>query len=181
MENKSDEVQRVNEETNNKVQEVSSEEEEVNRRKKIEISLRLFVWQHFSKIPRGQKAKCRYCGKTYAAQTNSRTTSLKNHLNECRVCKKLKVANGVKQHTLIHKNGKGNGGGTVKVMHVGFNREDCRMTFVKMTVKDKLPFRFVEVEEFLELMETCCSKFKVPYRRKIIGIFLNYIRMRRDN
>ncbi|KAL9448575.1 hypothetical protein AB3S75_015953 [Citrus x aurantiifolia] len=163
-----DDVQKVDEEITNEVQEASSEEKVSGSKKKKEMPLRSFVWKHFFKLPEGQRGKCHYCRKTYAAHsTNSGTTGLKNHLERCRVHKNLKVANDVKQQTLIRKKGKAKGDGTAKVMHVGFNREACRMALVKMIVKDELSFNFVEAEGFLEFMETCCPKFEVPSRKTI--------------
>lgn len=109
------------------------------------------MWKHFLKLPGGERAKCHYCNKSYAAHsTNSRTSDLKNHLDRCKVHKKLKAANHAKQQTVVRKRGKGKDDGTAKVMHVGFNREACRMAHVKMIIKDELPFRFAE------FMETCC-------------------------
>ncbi|KAK9196087.1 hypothetical protein WN943_004215 [Citrus x changshan-huyou] len=148
------------------VQQVSSEEE-VSGSKKRKIELRSFVWKHFSKLPRGLRAKCHYCGKSYAAHSNSGTSGLSTHLDRCKVRKKKKAANDAKQQTLVCKKGKGKDDGTAKVIHIRFNREACRMTLVKMIIKDKLPFRFVEAEGFLEFMETCCPKFEVPSRRTI--------------
>ncbi|KAH9707600.1 BED-type domain-containing protein [Citrus sinensis] len=79
----------------------------------------------------------------------------------------MKAANDAKQQTLVCKKGKGKDDGTAKVIYIGFNREACRMTLVKMIIKDELPFRFVKAEGFLEFMETCCPKFEVPSRRTI--------------
>ena len=157
------EVQKVN----NEVQQVSSDEE-VSRSKKRKIELRSFVWKHISKVLGGQRAKRHCCGKSYAAHnTNSGTSSLKTHLGRCKMHKKLKATNDAKQQTLVRKKGKGKDVGTAQVIHVGFNREDCRVALAKMIIKDELPFRFVKAEGFLEFMETCCLKFEVPYLRKI--------------
>ena len=61
------------------VQQVSSEEE-VSGSKKRKIELRSFVWKHISKVPGGQRAKCHYCSKSYAAYSNFGTSHLKTHL-----------------------------------------------------------------------------------------------------
>ncbi|KAK9174668.1 hypothetical protein WN944_029705 [Citrus x changshan-huyou] len=154
---------------NDEVQQVSSEEE-VSGSEKRKIELRSFVWKHFSKLPGGLRAKCHYCRKSYAAHSNSGTSGLSTHLDRCKVRKKMKAENDAKQQTLVCKKGKGPKGkddGTAKVIHIGFNREACRMALVKMIIKDELPFRFVEAEGFLEFMETCCPKFEVPSRRTI--------------
>ncbi|KAK9177833.1 hypothetical protein WN943_027022 [Citrus x changshan-huyou] len=148
------------------VQQVSSEEE-VSGSKKRKIELRSFVWKHFSKLPGGLRAKCHYCGRSYAAHSNSGKSGLSTHLDRCKVRKKMKAENDANQQTLVCKKGKGKDDGTAKVIHIGFNREACRMALVKMIIKYELPFRFVEAEGFLEFMETCCPKFEVPSRRKI--------------
>ena len=130
-----------------KVQQVSSEEE-VSGSKKRKIELRPFVWKHLLKLPGGHKAKCHYCGKSYAAHSNSGTSGLSTHLDRWKVHKKLKAANHAKQQTLVCKKGKGKDDGTAKVIHIGFNKEACRMALVKMIIKDELPCRFVEAEGF---------------------------------
>ncbi|KAH9771277.1 hypothetical protein KPL71_012647 [Citrus sinensis] len=150
-----------------------SNEEEVNGSKKRKIMLRSFVWKYFSKLLGGERVKCHYCGKSHAVHsTNSGTSGLKNHLDRCKVRKKLKAANDAKQQTLVRKKGKGTYDGTAKLMHVGFNRESCRMAFVKVIIKDELLFRFVEAEGFLEFMETCCPKFEVQSQRTITNDIL---------
>ena len=81
--------------------------------------LRSFVWKYFSKLLGGERVKCHYRSKSYAAHiTNFRASGLKNHLDRCKVRKKLKAANDAKQHTLVCKNGKGTYDGTAKLMHV---------------------------------------------------------------
>lgn len=79
--------------------------------------LRSFVWKYFSKLLGGERVKCHYSSKSYAAHsTNSRASGLKNHLDRCKVRKKLKAANDAKQQTLVR--GKGTDDGTAKLMHV---------------------------------------------------------------
>ena len=141
------EVQKANnevQEISDEVQQVSSEEK-VNGSKKRKIELRSFVWKHFLKLSRAHRAKWHYCCKSYTAHSNSGTSGLSTHLGRCKVRKKLKAANDAKQQTLVRKKGKGKDDGTAKVIHIGFNREDCRMALVKMKIKDELPFRFVEI------------------------------------
>ncbi|KAH9780887.1 BED-type domain-containing protein [Citrus sinensis] len=73
---------------NNEVQEISDEvqqfssEEEVSESKKRKIKLRSFVWKHFSKLPGGHRAKCHYCGKSYAAHSNSGTSVTAHFIDE---------------------------------------------------------------------------------------------------
>ena len=39
-------------------------------------------------------------------------------------------------------------------------------------IEDELPFKFMEVKEFLEFMATCCPKFDVPLWRTITSDIL---------
>ena len=116
------------------------------------------MWKHFSKLLKGHRAKCHYCGKSYAAHSNSGTSSLSTHLGRCKVRKKLKAANDAKQQTLVRKKGKGKDDGTAKVIHVGFNRENCKITLVKMIIKDELPFRFLEAKSVFGVHGNLLSK-----------------------
>ncbi|KAK9214004.1 hypothetical protein WN944_005990 [Citrus x changshan-huyou] len=94
------------------------------------------------------------------------TTNLKNHLDRCRLYQDVKVEGDPKQQVLFRQKGKDKDDGVVKVSG-RFSQEACRMALVKMIVKDKLPFSFMEAKGFLEFMQTCCPRFDVPSRRTI--------------
>lgn len=48
-----------------------------------------------------------------------------------------------------------------------FEQDAISKALVMMTIKDELPFKFVENEDFREFMYTACPQFVVPSRRTI--------------
>ena len=69
------------EENNNVVEETMNDDfEEGIENEKGGRRLRSDVWQSFSKLPRGKKAKCNYCKKQYVCDNIKGTSSLRTHL-----------------------------------------------------------------------------------------------------
>ncbi|XP_022882494.1 zinc finger BED domain-containing protein RICESLEEPER 2-like [Olea europaea var. sylvestris] len=117
------------------------------------------IWNHFTKILGGERAKCNYCGKTFKADTNSGTSSMWKHLKICYAYKNTKIDEN--QPLLTREN---NDGG---IMPTVFNKEMCRKALVKMIIIHELAFSFVEGVDFKEFVRQLCPKFDVPSRRTI--------------
>lgn len=92
---------------------VMKKKRSMGAQKKKKNLLSSFVWKHFSKLSKVERAKCHYCGKSNATKsTNVGTTCSKNHLSRCKVYIKMRLEHDRKQQTLIL---------TAKIMYVGFN------------------------------------------------------------
>lgn len=131
--------------------------------KKRKTETRSNVWDHFDKIlnPEGNliKAKCKYCGKLYAAHPKKHgTSSLRNHSDLC-----LKNPQSQETRQTLLAFGKSENNESVLKTWV-FNQENVRKATAKMIIIDELPFKFVEGRGFRQWVQEACPMFKIPSR-----------------
>lgn len=81
---------------------------------------------------------------------------MRGHLERmCHVYKNVKPNVDENQCTLACKKGVGN----AKFVSICFSKKAYRKALIKMIIKNKLPFKFVEAEGFYEFMATYYPKF----------------------
>ncbi|KAK0572818.1 hypothetical protein LWI29_037735 [Acer saccharum] len=123
-------------------------------------------WAHFEEYVTkdGKKrARCKYCGDTYAFDSSCSTTNMNTQINKR--CKKYrpvdsKQKNFVKQPTT---SGFESSLGVSK-----FDQLRCRRALAEMLILDELPFRFVENWGFRRFCFELCPLFDLPSRRTIV-------------
>ncbi|KAK2450692.1 zinc finger BED domain-containing protein RICESLEEPER [Trifolium repens] len=116
---------------------------EVTKRKPIRKPS--IVWKHFDRIK--DKAKCKYCGKQYAANSSSHGTSnMIKHLKVCQKNPNRKVDK--RQKTIAIGKESEDDPNSFSLKLVDFNQERTRMALAKMVIIDELPFKYVENEGF---------------------------------
>ena len=125
-----------------------------------------YVWGHFILLE-GERAECKYCGKTYAAGSKTYgTTNLRTHLEAW--CKKY--PNGKKnkedksQMTLAFRPIKSDdveGANSNSLIVVSYNESTCREALARMIIVDELPFKFVEHEGFRYYSNVLQPRFTV--------------------
>lgn len=113
------------------------------------------AWKYFAKLPRGKKAKCHYYHKDFACESNTvGTFSLHKQFSRCNTYKNSIVVR--KQTILTFSKSKIDGDScesvTTTLVSMGFKKDACRKTLVKMIVVNELPFCFVEGEGFRSLI-----------------------------
>ncbi|XP_074347010.1 zinc finger BED domain-containing protein RICESLEEPER 2-like [Apium graveolens] len=123
---------------------------------------RSMVWDHFDKFTNTddtKKARCKYYGNEYCANSSSNdTSSLNAHL---KVCKQLPLS-GESKKTQLSLEPIGENEGILKKWF--FDQKVSRHKLAYMVIIDELPFRFVEGEGFINFMRTTQPFFKVPSR-----------------
>ena len=97
------------------------------------------IWKHFTRIPDGDpdhpRAKCNYCGTTYAAHPkNSGTSSMKHHYEM--LC--TKNPNRVTKQKLLSFEPKKEGDGAPNLIDVSYDKEACRKSVAKYIVLEEL-------------------------------------------
>ncbi|XP_023892399.1 zinc finger BED domain-containing protein DAYSLEEPER-like [Quercus suber] len=126
-----------------------------------------YVWGHFILLE-GERAECKYYGKTYAAGSKTYSTiNLRTHL-EAR-CKKYPYGKNKKvdntQMTLAFRPKKSNdaeGANSNSHIAVSYNESMCREALARMIIMDELPFKFVEYEGFRYYSNVLQPRFTVP-------------------
>ncbi|KAK9073285.1 hypothetical protein SSX86_007609 [Deinandra increscens subsp. villosa] len=126
-------------------------------------------WQYYDKYideETGlQRARCKYCPQTLAAESYTNGTSgLKRHAQACVNNPDFKMKDQAKIQ--LTKND-GDEGGPSEIKTWKFSAENTRKAIAKKIILDELPFSSVEHEGFKNLMETVCPNFKVPSRHTI--------------
>ena len=146
---------------------------EPKKRKAIET--RSIVWDHFDKVLDNDanliRGKCKYCGKSYAAQSKRHgTSSLNGHMKSCLSNPHAKET---RQTYLAFQSSKSNS--EFLLTNWVFNQENVRKALAKMVIIDELPFKFVEGRGFKGFVEESCPMFKIPSRwtvnRDIFSMF----------
>ncbi|XP_075503957.1 zinc finger BED domain-containing protein RICESLEEPER 2-like [Primulina tabacum] len=134
-------------------------------KKRKSVRPRSLIWEHFEKYEDSngtRRAKCNYCGSSYAADSSlNGTSSLGAHLKKCKKypcnveTKQAKIAfqNISKDHIIINA--------------WRFDQEGCRKALAKMILVDELPFSFVEMEGFRHFINVIQPSFRIPSRRTI--------------
>ncbi|WJX61075.1 cellulase [Trifolium repens] len=143
---------------------------EVTKRKPVRKPSK--VWKHFDRIKDLDKAKCKYCGKQYAANSSSHGTS--NMIKHLKVC--LKNPNrevDKRQKTIAIGKESEDDPNSVSLKLVDFNQERTRMALAKMVIIDELPFKYVENEGFKMFMSEAQPRFKIPSRVSVARDCLN--------
>ncbi|XP_074573505.1 zinc finger BED domain-containing protein RICESLEEPER 1-like [Curcuma longa] len=133
---------------------VESENQKVDRRFS-------WVWEHFVKFKEGAetRARCKHCGKDYAADGKQHGTSnLITHLKKN--CTKYRLLDP-NQKTIGFQPTK-NGGFTLTSS--SFSQEECRLLLAKMVIRDEHPFRVVEGAGFKEFVHGLQPRFNIPSR-----------------
>ncbi|RYR53229.1 hypothetical protein Ahy_A06g028242 [Arachis hypogaea] len=136
-----------------------STEIETDEGKRKPCRPRSWTWDHFTKDetsnPQYPRAKCNWCGASYACDTHKNGTSnMKNHLLS--QCKKFsKEALDPTQKILcfqdvIKDDRKGIGS---SLSTVSFDVDCCRQELARMIIVDEFPFSHVEGEGFSLLYE----------------------------
>ena len=99
-------------------------------------------WAHFEEYVTkdGKKrARCKYCGDTYAFDSGCSTTNMNTHINKR--CKKYRPIDS-KQKVLVKQQTTSGFGSSLGVSK--FDQLRCRRALAEMLILDELPFRFVE-------------------------------------
>ncbi|WVY97701.1 hypothetical protein V8G54_029852 [Vigna mungo] len=117
------------------------------------------IWGHFTKQEpySEKKAKCNYCGDLIKYLIG--TSGMRNHLARCKenpnreAFKRQKFLSSSIEVSVSHSP-------TISK----FDQNASRMKLVKMFVKSELPFRFVENEDFRDLLWSLQPRFEVPSR-----------------
>lgn len=142
---------------------------------------RSWTWDHFTKYNDSFKprAKCNWCGKTYACDSHRNgTKNLNNHLlTQCKkipkdhidICQKIISLQPLKKED-------GNGIGSTLV-GVGFDVDACRKALARMIIVHELPFKFVEGEGFRYFMSIVQPKLSILSRitiaRECWSLYMN--------
>ncbi|WVZ16903.1 hypothetical protein V8G54_009885 [Vigna mungo] len=115
------------------------------------------VWGHFAKQnPYSEKkAKCNYCGDLI--KYLARTSGMRNHLARC---KENPNREAFKRQKLLSSSTEVSVSPSPTISK--FDQNASRMKLVKMFVKSELPFRFVENEDFRDLLWSLQPRFEVP-------------------
>ncbi|XP_077217893.1 zinc finger BED domain-containing protein RICESLEEPER 2-like [Tasmannia lanceolata] len=79
------------------------------------------VWDHFTKIPKPDRAKCNYCNREFGCDSTQGTSTLKRHLEKCT---RYPYGNKEKQQVLSFSVSSEQGGTTVSTWK--FDQELCR-------------------------------------------------------
>ncbi|TXG46520.1 hypothetical protein EZV62_006732 [Acer yangbiense] len=123
-------------------------------------------WAHFEEYVTkdGKKrARCKYCGDTYAVDSGCSTTNMNTHINKR--CKKYRPVDS-KQKVLVKKPTTSGFGSSLGVSK--FDQLKCRRALAEMLILDELPFRFVENRGFRRFCFELCPLFDLPSRRTIV-------------
>ncbi|XP_073032144.1 zinc finger BED domain-containing protein RICESLEEPER 2-like isoform X2 [Primulina eburnea] len=134
-------------------------------KKRKSVRPRSLVWEHFEKYEDSNgtpRAKCNYCGSSYAADSSlNGTSSLGAHLKKC---KKYPCNLETKQAKIAFQNISKD---QVTINAWRFDQEGCRKALAKMILVDELPFSFVEMEGFRHFINVIQPLFRIPSRRTI--------------
>jgi hypothetical protein len=125
------------------------------------------VWEHFTKIVRGNPeepvATCNYCKKPYKCHSRKNGTStLWGHVNKCK--KNPKNNNDKNQPKIAYHYKKAvEGENDTKEIEVHqFSIKKIRLALARMIIVDEQPFRFVEHEGFIYYMNVVEPRFPIP-------------------
>ncbi|CAL2238558.1 unnamed protein product [Prunus armeniaca] len=111
---------------------------------------------------KSERAKCKYCSVTYAADPNlNGTSSLRKYIES--LCKKYprRVGNDKRQKTLPYDQALG---GISTIWHT---KDDWLTSCVEMVVMDEMPFSVVEGKGFWRFCELLNPHFQMPSRRTL--------------
>ncbi|XP_073017927.1 zinc finger BED domain-containing protein DAYSLEEPER-like [Primulina eburnea] len=126
---------------------------------------RSLVWEYFEKNEDSNgapRAKCNYCGSSYAADSSlNGTLSLGAHLKKC---KKYPRNLETKQAKIAFQNISKD---QITINAWRFAQEGCRKALAKMILVDGLPFSFVEMKGFRHFINVIQPLFRIPSRRTI--------------
>jgi len=115
-------------------------------------------WEHFEDVinsvtKKVEKAKCKYCGKVLAANTNNGTSTLKKHIQSCseypyNVDKKQKKISLFRDPQTE----------SVTLSNWSFDIEATRLALAKMVIIDEHPFSMIEKEGFKSFVSVVCPQ-----------------------
>ncbi|KAK0575110.1 hypothetical protein LWI29_034160 [Acer saccharum] len=110
-----------------------------------------------------KRARCKYCGDTYAFDSGCSTTNMNTHINKR--YKKYRPVDS-KQKVLAKQQTTSGFGSSLGVSK--FDQLRCRRALAEMLILDELPFRFVENQGFRRFCFELCHLFDLPSRRTIV-------------
>lgn len=131
------------------------------------------VWDHFKRIkgckPGSEKSKCNHCGIVFNSNNRKNGTgSMKTHLFKS--CRKSPLRDNrdrkqkILQFEALSKVEREKVEDTHNIRNHTFNQERLRKKIALMCIKDNQPFRVVENEGFVELLNEAEPRFKMPSR-----------------
>ena len=134
----------------------------------------------------GERAECKYCGKTYAAGSKTYgTTNLRTHLEAW--CKKYPYGKNKKedktQTTLAFRPKKSDdaeGANSNSLIFVSYNESMSKEALSWMIIVDELSFKFVEHEGFRNYSNVLQPRFIVPTRTTIARDCIRLYSIERD-
>ncbi|TXG60438.1 hypothetical protein EZV62_015011 [Acer yangbiense] len=149
-----------------------------------------YSWNHFTKYQEDGRirARCKYCPKNYACDSNTNgTTNMNKHLEKCKNYRAKLALVDPKQKCLVkqapitsYTTSSREGCGSSIGLGI-FNKEDTRKALIEMLIVDELPFRFVEKRGFRKFCRVGMPRFDVPSRRTIVrDILQKYIDMKKS-
>ena len=144
-----------------------------------------YIWGHFILLE-GERAECKYCGKTYAAGSKTYgTTNLRTHLEAWR--KKYPYGKNKKedktQMTLAFRPKKSDdaeGANSNSLIFVSYNESMSKEALSWMIIVDELSFKFVEHEGFRNYSNVLQPRFTVPTRITIARDCIRLYSIERD-
>ena len=144
-----------------------------------------YVWDHFILLE-GERAECKYCGKTYTAGSKTYgTTNLRTHLESW--YKKYPYGKKNKQDktqmTLAFRPKKSDdaeGANSNSLIAVSYNESMCREALARMIIVDELPFKFVEHEGFRYYSNVLQPRVTVPTHTTIARDCIRLYSIERD-
>ncbi|KAK2638520.1 hypothetical protein Ddye_026315 [Dipteronia dyeriana] len=110
-----------------------------------------------------KRARCKYCGDSYASDSSSSTTNMNKHIEKW--CKKYQPVNPT-QKVLVKQPTMSGFGSTLGVSK--FDQLRCRRVLAEMLILDELPFKFVENRGFRRFCFELCPLLDLPSRRTIV-------------
>ena len=147
-------------------------------------------WNHFTKYQDNgrMRARCKYCSKNYACDSNTNgTTNMNKHLEKCKNYRAKLASADPKQKCLVkqapitsYTTSSREGCGSSIGLGI-FNKEDTRKALVEMLIVDELPFRFVEKRGFCKFCHVGMPRFDISSRRTIVKDILQmYVDMHKS-
>ncbi|XP_049378281.1 zinc finger BED domain-containing protein RICESLEEPER 2-like [Solanum stenotomum] len=147
--------------------EVEVDIEASKKRKAMEP--RAACWKHFEKFidkDGATKAKCNYCGKTYAAATKGNGTSAMNNHMTKKKCPNFPSTQDYGQKLInFLPSSTGEKEGVISTWK--FDQAQSRRALAQMIIVDELPFSIVEKEGFRNIMKVVVPQFHIPSRRTL--------------